>query len=82
MGHIAQIAAIVRAIEIFGHSTIPVKDVLKDTEKFLKQIQGVYTTFLPAHSVNYVICRSAPNGRAHESCTVEGLGDHNRYRWP
>jgi hypothetical protein len=76
-----QIAEIVRAIEIFGHATLPVQEVLKGTAQFLDEIQGTYTTFLPAHSINYVICRSAPEGRSHESCTVDGLGDHNRYRW-
>ena len=81
MSAAAQIAYIVRSIETYGHATVKVSETLPETEMFLHQVQGAYTTFLPAHSINYVICRSAPEGRSHETCTVEGLGDHNRYKW-
>jgi hypothetical protein len=79
--HLDQIVQIVHDIEVHGHCTIPVADLLGETEKFLKKISGVYYTFLPAHSINYVIARSAPNGMPDSTCTVGCLGDYNRYQF-
>lgn len=81
MNHVIQIAEIVKAIELNGHATIPVVSVLKQTENFLKLVSGTYYTYLPAHSINYVIARSAPNGMPHDSCTVGCLSDVNRVKW-
>lgn len=76
---INQIARIIRAIEMNGSVSIPVRAVLPGTEKFLKAIQGTYSTYLPGHSISYVICRSGVDGHSDSSCTVDGLGPHNRY---
>jgi hypothetical protein len=76
---INQIAHIVRTIEMNGSTSVPVQDLLPGTEKFLKVIQGTYWTYLPGCSISYVICRSAPDGHPDSSCTVDGLGPHNRY---
>lgn len=78
---INQIAHVVRTIEMNGSVSVPVRDLLPGTEKFLKVVQGTYWTYLPGCSISYVICRSASDGHPDSSCTVDGLGPHNRHNF-
>jgi hypothetical protein len=78
---VRQIAGIVRMVELNGHAMIPVRDMLSGTENFLRIVEGSYHTYLPAHSVNYVIARAGLDGNPNESCGVQTVGVHNRYRF-
>lgn len=74
-----QIIHIVESIERLGHAVIPVADLQEQTKKFLIGVNGCYYVYLPAPNSEYIITRSAPDGKPHKDCGIQGLGQHNRF---